>query len=201
VISSLTPSTTRGHKAPLPALIALQDGASVLIRPALPSDSNRLQRMFYRLSPTTTYRWAFVPAPSHIRWAQTLANLANVDYHNHYAMVASYAGEIIGIARYDSNPVGQQAEFGIVIEDAWQARGLGKLLLSQLITEARRQHITSFTAIILGENRPALRLVSSLFDRLVIHWHSGECQVSASLNAFKPPMHTLPVISWQRRSS
>jgi acetyltransferase len=152
--------------------------------------------MFYRLSPTTIYRWCFLPVPSLPRWAQTLANIANVDYQNQYAMVASYAGEIIGIARYDRNPASQEAEFGIVIEDVWQRRGLGKLLFGRLIAEARRHQVVTFTAMILGENRPALRLVSSLFDKLTIHWHSGECQVSASMDTFKPDAHTACAISW-----
>ncbi|HEU5369148.1 MAG TPA: GNAT family N-acetyltransferase [Ktedonobacterales bacterium] len=171
-----------------PAIAVLRDGASILIRPAAPTDGARLQRMFYRLSPTTIYRWSFAPALSHERWTQTIANIATIDYQNQYVMVASYAGEIIGIARYDRNPASQEAEYGIVIEDAWQARGLGRLLASHLILEANRHDITAFSAIILGENRPALRLVSSLFDKPAIHWRQGECQITASLESFKPPI-------------
>src|SRR5690242_9464010 len=132
---------TRESLAALPEITLLRDGASILLRPALPSDDARLQRMFYRLSPTSIYRWCFVPAFSHERWAQTLGNTANLDYHDRYAMVASYAGEIVGIVRYDRNPASQTAECGIVIEDAWQARGLGKLLLGKLILAARSQDI------------------------------------------------------------
>ncbi len=175
-------------RATVPAIAVLRDGASVLIRPAAPSDGARLQRMFYRLSPTTIYRWSFAPALSDERWMQTIANIAAIDYQNQYVMVASYAGEIIGIARYDRNPASLEAEYGIVIEDAWQARGLGRLLASHLILEANRHDITAFSAIILGENRPALRLVASLFDKPAIHWRQGECQITASLENFKPPI-------------
>src|ERR1051326_8743655 len=120
----------------LPSIVVLPGGESVLIRPACLSDSLRLERMFYRLSPTTIYRWCFVPTVSHDRWAQTIANLTNIDYHHQSVMVASYAGEIIGVARYDQNSDSQEAEYGIVIEDAWQARGVGKVLMSNLILEA-----------------------------------------------------------------
>jgi GNAT superfamily N-acetyltransferase len=185
-MAALAIHTENDLKTALPAIVVLQNGASVLIRPATSLDDARLQRMFYRLSPTTIYRWCFVPALSDGRWAQTLANIANVDYHDQYAMVASYAGEIIGIARYDRNAADQGAEFGIVIEDAWQSRGLGKLLLTELINEARRHQIVSFNAMILGENRPALRLVSSLFDSISTRWERGECQVSGRLEDFKP---------------
>ena len=178
-----------------PAIVVLQDGASVLIRPATSSDSARLQRMFYRLSPTTIYRWCFVPALSPERWTQTIANIDNIDYQHQYVMVASYAGEIIGIARYDQSPAGQEAEYGIVIEDAWQARGLGKLLASHLILEANRHAITAFSAMILGENRPALRLIASLFSTPTVHWRQGECQVTASLETFQPPISLSDIIS------
>jgi RimJ/RimL family protein N-acetyltransferase len=176
----------------LPEIVILRDGASVLIRPATPADGERLQRMFYRLSPTTIYRWCFLPALDHTRWAQTLANVAHIDDQNQGVMVASYAGEIIGIIRYDRNPSSQEAEFGIVIEDAWQGRGLGKLLSGKLIAAARYHQIATFSALILGENRPALRLVASLFDKLAIEWHHGECQVSASMETFKPPTEVGP---------
>lgn len=184
-------------QVPLPAIAVLPDGASVLVRPALASDGAQLQRLFHRLSPTTIYRWCFVPALSHERWMQTIANLTTIDYQNQYAMVASYAGEIIGIARYDRHPNSQIAEYGIVIEDAWQARGIGKLLMGNLILEASRHDITAFSAIILGENRPALRLVASLFDHPIFLWQHGECQVSGRLDAFRPPHNSACVISKQ----
>lgn len=175
----------------LPEIVILRDGASVLIRPATPADSERLQRLFYRLSPTTIYRWCFLPALDHARWMQTLANVVHIDDQNQGVMVASYAGEIIGITRYDRNPASQEAEFGIVIEDAWQARGLGKLLSGKLIAAARSHQIAMFTALILGENRPALRLAASLFEELTIEWHHGECQVSASMETFKQQRRSL----------
>jgi GNAT superfamily N-acetyltransferase len=179
----------------VPAIIVLPGGASVLIRPACTSDDTRLERMFHRLSPTTIYRWCFIPIQSPQHWAQTLANVATIDEQRQAVMVASYAGEIIGVARYDRTPNRQEAEYGIVVEDAWQARGVGKLLLSNLILEASRHQITTFSAIILGENRPALRLVSSLFDNLTIQWQQGECQVSGSLDNFKPPTFTACAVS------
>src|SRR5262249_29432434 len=94
---------------------------------------------------------------------------------------------IVGIARYDRSGTSQEAEFGIVIEDAWQGRGLGKCLMNALMSAARKQEIATFTARILGENRPAMRIVTALFEHLSIHWQSGECDVSASLEMFKEP--------------
>lgn len=196
-MAALAIQTTDDLLVSLPAIAVFPDGVSILVRPALASDGAQLQHLFHRLSPTTIYRWCFVPTSSHERWMQTIANLDNVDYQNRYVMVASYAGEIVGIARYDRNPGSQVAEYGIVIEDSWQARGLGKLLMGNLILEASRHAITAFSAIILGENRPALRLLSSLFDNPTILWQHGECQVSGRLDAFKPPHDFAYMISKQ----
>lgn len=196
-MAALAIETMNDLQVPLPAIAILSDGASILVRPALASDSAQLQRLFHRLSPTTIYRWGFVPTLSDERWMQTIANVATIDYENQYAMIASYAGEIIGIARYDRSPNSRVAEYGIVIEDAWQAHGLGKLLMGNLILEASRHGITAFSATILGENRPALRLAVSLFDHPTILWQHGECQVSGRLDAFKPPHNSACVISKQ----
>ncbi len=194
-MAALAIQSTNDLQVPLPAIAVLADGASVLVRPALPSDSAQLQRLFHRLSPTTIYRWCFLPVLNDAHWMQTIANVRAIDYQNEYAMVASYAGEIIGIARYDRSANSQVAEYGIVIEDAWQARGVGKLLMGHLILEASRHGITDFAATILGENRPALRLAASLFEKPTIQWQQGECLLSGRLDSFKPPYNVACMIS------
>ncbi|MBV9452840.1 MAG: hypothetical protein JOZ19_01765 [Rubrobacter sp.] len=50
----------------------------------------------------------------------------------------------------------------IVVEDRWQSRGIGKLLLSRLAEEATLRKIEAFTGTVLGENRGALRFSSSI---------------------------------------
>src|SRR5215470_1272316 len=109
-------------------LICVPGDGPVVLRAALPEDVVRLERMFYRLSPDTIYFYLFVPVPRQPRWAERLGALARADGHDHYALVALAGGEIVGIARYDRGAVPEEAEFAILIEDAWQRRGLGKLL-------------------------------------------------------------------------
>src|SRR5579862_3425767 len=161
----------------MPSISMLGDGTAVLLRAALPEDAARLERMFYRLSPETIYRYMFVPVPRQPHWAERLGTLARVDGHDHHALVALADGEIVGIARYDRMAAPEEAEFAILIEDAWQQRGLGKLLMTRLIEEANHHQISTFTARILGENRRALRLVAALFADLQSRWDSGECVV------------------------
>jgi hypothetical protein len=42
------------------------------------------------------------------------------------------------------------------VEDPWQSKGVGKLLLSELAERAKQRGIESFTGTVLGENHRAL---------------------------------------------
>ena len=159
----------------------LRDGGAVLLRPAVPADAERLRRMFYRLSPGTRQRWFFVPAPCSPWWAGYLARLAEVDGRDQWAVVAAVGDEVVGIARYDRLQAGDEAELAILIEDAWQGRGLGRRLLARLIAEAGRRRIGAFTATVLGDNRPALRLLAALFPDRQARFEQGEYRMRARL--------------------
>ncbi len=175
-----------GYLCGQPVTSVLPDGAAVLIRAVVPEDAARLERMFYRLSSNTIYFWRFVPTPHQPYWAAQMGALARVDYADQYALVALVGGEIVGIARYDRGTAPEEAEFAIVIEDAWQRRGLGRRLMTRLIVEAGQHQINTFMARILGENRRALRLVAALFANLQSQWVSGECQVRSPLSMLRP---------------
>jgi GNAT superfamily N-acetyltransferase len=158
----------------LPAEVVLADGAQVLIRAATPEDSEQLRAMFYRLSAESAYFWAFVPAVGRPRWAEILASLAIAQFPGQCALVACVNGETVGIARYDQASGSQEAELGIVIEDRWQSRGLGRLLARRLVNVAACQGISAFTAKVLGENRRCWRMLGAVFARMTVQWYSGE---------------------------
>jgi GNAT superfamily N-acetyltransferase len=163
----------------LPMRCVLPDGASVLIRTAQPDDVARLERLFYRLSPQSIARYFFLPLPREPYWAMRLGELARTDGHDHQALVALVEDEIVGVARYDREVASEEAEFGLMIEDGWQQRGLGKRLLGRLVNEARRHGVSTFTAFIQGENRRALRLVAALFPTAQTRSYGPECLVQA----------------------
>ena len=54
---------------------------------------------------------------------------------------------------------GAVAEVACTVTDAWQRRGMGTLLMQTLVTAARALGVTTFTATVLAENRPSLRLL------------------------------------------
>jgi acetyltransferase len=67
--------------------------------------------------------------------------------------------EIRGIARYIRNPDGESCEFGIVVEDAWQGRGIGHALMEALEATARHRGIGEIIGYVLAENEDMHKLM------------------------------------------
>ena len=152
------------------------------IRPIEPNDVDRLERLFYRLSPETVYRRFFSPIAKPQR--STLEHLAKVDHRDRDAMVAVVDDEIIGVARYDKvDGYPNTAEIAILVEDAWQRHHVASDLLNELTTVARRRGYTMFTASMLGENRPVVSLIKALNPSARIKWDAGTLAAEIPLTA------------------
>ena len=139
--------------------VTLRDGAAVDIRPLEPDDSELLLQGFEGLSPASRYA-RFLTAvprlPKH--WVDELVDL---DHRDREALAASDAatGRGIGIARYvrvEGEP--DAAEFAIAIADDWQDRGLGRMLLGELIDAARANGIARFYGDVFANNERMLGL-------------------------------------------
>lgn len=144
--------------------VQLIDGAKLQLRAIRPDDEPRLVDLFHRLSPRTVYQRffrAYDELPAH--WYR---HFANVDYRTRLALVAEEpptGGSVLrAVARYE--PGEDTTEIAIVVEDAWQHRGLGSLLLEALLDAAEARGLHRFTADVLADNRPMLRVLSRLAD-------------------------------------
>jgi GNAT superfamily N-acetyltransferase len=131
------------------------------LRPIRPDDEPGLAELFDRLSPRTVYQRFFraydrLPEDWYRR-------LANVDYRTRLALVADEQGTLLhAVARYEPGDTPGTAEIAIVVEDGWQHRGLGALLLDALLAAAEARGWHRFTANVLADNRPMLRVLSRL---------------------------------------
>ena len=167
-----------------PEIVTVSNGAAVTLRPLCRNDVERLRRLFFRLSPTTVYNRFFLPLREPPD--ECLARLADVDLHDRYAIAALVGDAIIGVARYArlAPPDGarDEAEVAIVVEDAWQGLGLGRLLLARLTTAAVRRGVASFQGTMLAGNRAALRLTTTHFGQGQVQRRDGEYQLRVSLN-------------------
>jgi RimJ/RimL family protein N-acetyltransferase len=89
-------------------------------------------------------------------------------------MVAEAGGKLVGVARFDRDKQGSRAEIGILVTDAWQSRGLGRQMLARLHAEATGRALTGFTALVLGENRRAMRLLRGAFPTMQASFSYGQ---------------------------
>ena len=127
------------------------------VRPAGPEDAERVRRFFERLSPESVYRRFFTlfPAPP----PKLVSYLAGPETDDHETLAALDGDEIVALASWDRRvPAGDEAELAILVEDAWQHRGLGRALMRMLTAEAAHHGITVLTASVLSDNQPARRL-------------------------------------------
>lgn len=99
-----------------------------------------------------------------------IESLVTVDYSRDMAIAATtmLGGEtLIGVARYVRDE--DEAEFALVVADAWQGRGIGSRLLAKLAAVAHRRGIRHLYGEILATNLPMLELVRKLGFQLRRH--------------------------------
>lgn len=152
--------------------VTLTDGTQVAMRSIRPEDESALTALYERLSPQTAYQRFFtVMRRLPPDWAHILAT---VDYDRRMAIAAiGPDGELIGVARYVYDERAREAEIAIVIEDRWQGRGLGKVLLGELVGYAEGKGIRRFRAYVLGDNLRMLKLIRRVTTILERKLESG----------------------------
>jgi len=134
--------------------VLLSDGTTAHVRPIREDDGDNLRAFHGRLSPESIILRFFGPHPR-LSDAE-VERFTHCDGVDRVALVAELAGRIIAVARYDRPPGHDEAEVAFVVEDAFQGRGLGTLLLEHLATIARSHGIRRFAADTLSDNHRML---------------------------------------------
>ena len=108
-----------------------------------------------------------------------LANLARVD-RDHHVLVGYVDGdaEPVGIARLVRD--GSAAEIAFAVADAYQSRGVGSILASELAADARAAGITHLVATVCGDNPRIVALLQRL-GSLDVTWRGSERELVAGL--------------------
>ncbi|MEH0516049.1 GNAT family N-acetyltransferase [Streptomyces sp. B21-106] len=158
----------------------LADGTTVCIRPALPGDREQLQGFYEEMSPDNL-RLRFFAASR--RSAAMAAERACARPHPGYrALLAEADGRVIGIAEYDTGGERDGAEISIAVADGLHHRGVGTLLVEHLVSAARAEGITTFTAEALSENHEVLRLFADLGLRTPLRFEGPEVRCTVHLD-------------------
>lgn len=160
--------------------VTLPGGDRVRLRPIRPDDAPRLVEAYDRLSRQSAYQRFFtVMQRLPPDWARFLAA---VDHQRRVALVAedeaAPSPALIGVARYEPVPDTETVELAIVVQDSWQGRGLGTLLLRELLRAAELNGIHSFRAYVLAENRRMLHLLRRHADVREQHRDGGVIELA-----------------------
>jgi acetyltransferase len=149
--------------------ITLRDGTPLTLRPIRPEDGALEREFVDRLTPRTRF-FRFFHQLAQLT-PPMIARFTQVDYDRELALVAVAgpaampgAGHpaIVGVARYIADPDGESAEFAVVVDDAWQGRGIARLLMERLIEAARRRGYRCLEGIVLRDNAAMLGFAAAL---------------------------------------
>jgi acetyltransferase len=170
----LHPPGTQEPHLPRPAIrpypaqyvqpITLRDGTALTLRPIRAEDEPLMVGFHRLLSERSVYLRYFTPLPLDQRAShQRLARICFADYDREIALVAEHrdatgAPQIVGVARLIKEHGVNEAEFGLIVADAWQGRGVGTALMTALVAAGRGEKLGRITGTILADNHEMLDL-------------------------------------------
>jgi len=139
----------------------LTDGSRMWIRLARPEDAELIAQMHTRCSEDSVYQRYFTPMNS---WRED--NLRRISgEHRGATLVATIEGGTV-VALGNIFPLGKNdgdaGEIAVIVEDAWQRRGIGRQVLEHLIELAPRLGFVQIIAYVLAQNESMIRLLKSL---------------------------------------
>jgi acetyltransferase len=157
----------------------------ILLRRITPEDKDALVAGLGHLSERSVYQRFLAPKPR--LTSSELRYLTEVDFVDHYALVATLARSpqvVVGVGRWvRSTESPADAEIAIVVADDLQGRGVGTQLGRALTEAARARGIERFTASMLPSNQAAHRLFAKISSQLQTIHHEGVDELVAPLIA------------------
>ncbi|MBM4149220.1 MAG: GNAT family N-acetyltransferase [Lentisphaerae bacterium] len=161
----------------LHARMILDDGTEVHLRPIHPTDVPSMKDLFYQLSQETIY-YRFMSHVKHIT-QKDIQDFVFIDHRTDMAIVATlpeaHGDEMIAVGRYYLDAQTNRAEVAFVVHDKWQNRGIGTFLLKYLVSLAKRNGISGFTAEVLRENRAMQAVLNKCGCKTSMTTEGGVC--------------------------
>ncbi|MGA1820539.1 MAG: GNAT family N-acetyltransferase [Thermoplasmatota archaeon] len=155
-------------------------GIPLVLRPVRISDEPLLKDFFYSLSDASIYR-RFISVRKHIPH-ERLQEFVIIDHTRERVILATNGNNekeiVYGIGQYGIDERSHSAEVAVVVLDEYQDQGIGTTLLEYLTILAKRQGLLGFTAEVLMENKPMLRL----FEKMGFHMQKRTSEGVYELN-------------------
>lgn len=139
----------------------LHNGTALMIRPVEAEDAEAVQE-FVRNLPDEARKSRFMLAGKELS-AGLLAQFCQPVRPLETVMAAFDSdGTVHGLAQTSAVRFPDECEFGIIVSEALQGRGLASFMMKELIEKARGQGYRNISAEILADNRPMLQLAAKL---------------------------------------
>ncbi len=143
------------------------EGAPLLVRPIRPDDEPQHRRFLHAVS-REDLRLRFFDTRADLPESE-LARLVQVDYDRETALVAERPSgrdgtlaETLGVARAVCDPDREEAEFAVLVRSDLHGRGLGTLLMHQLMDALRADCVARIVGDVLPQNAGMRRLMAAL---------------------------------------
>jgi GNAT superfamily N-acetyltransferase len=184
--SSLAQAEATVGFLPVPRIMWLKDDRRVVMRTACATDGAAVQQFVRGLSVRSRRNRFFSPLRE-LSQVQ-LDSITCSPPSSGVALVGEAAdaagSRIMAMAQYVvCGPL--EAEFAIVIDDAWQRQGLGNEMLGMLAEHAARAGLASFAGFVLPENWPMLALLSRFDCEFVSDADPGVIRVIKRFDAYE----------------
>jgi acetyltransferase len=166
----------------------MKDGAEVVIRPIRPEDEPLMARFHEPLSERSVYLRYFYPMKLSQRIEhERLSRISFIDYDREMALVAERQNpetgqpEIIAAGRLIKIYGTDDAEYAILVQDAYQRQGLGTELLRRLLDVGRKEGVKQIFGSILNDNTDMLGVTEHLGFKLQGQPKNGVMRVGIEL--------------------
>ena len=140
----------------------LRDGTAVTVSSAGANDGPKIRRAFLNLEPDTVYT-RFFGYKAEVSDAE-LGRITEADFERAVALLVTIGADedevVIGGASYfvSAAAAGRSAELAFTVEEDFQSRGIGSLLMRHIIAIAREKGLDRLEADVLSRNRPMLNV-------------------------------------------
>ena len=158
-----------------------RDGRAYTLRRVTPADAERLAEFLSRLSQQTRWLRFMTPrpfSPELVRAEVTRIVASGADSYVALIVTESHDGEAaVAVAELACNHDSATGEIAIVVRDDAQRKGIGSLLMGQLVQLAQESGLTHLHCDMLAENYPMRRVLRGLGLPSTTTIHSGEMHV------------------------
>jgi len=168
MLTDTSQSSNAGRKPP--STETLRDGTRVLIRYIGSEDADLERRLLQELSPESK-QFRFL---GQVKVTDELVRrLTNVDPRDTVALIALVQGATgdreIGVGRFCLDEDRATCECAITVSDEWQGKGLGYLMMRDLIELARARGVRRMYSIDAADNHKMRELAQAFGFERVVH--------------------------------